>query len=233
MANSPGRFGAYFKTKVVIYNPTAFSYRIYATLYGPKGKIETKTLNVEANQYWTWDNFLEQVFGYRGAGAVEFDSWFDPPGGSSDFEFSVYAEVYTESPNGRYSTIVVDGEGAEDINLGTSATIDDGTLIVNPGLTANADQRINVGVFNDSSSEKTFFAAVGDGEGTVVEIITLNVPGYGWAQKAVTSTIENGVIGWGCAQSYCSAYPWVVTVNNQSNDGQLAPPIVYTPPDDN
>ena len=92
---------------------------------------------------------------------------------------------------------------------------------------------MNVGVFNDSSSEKTFFDAGGDGEGTGVDIIRLNVPGFGWAQKAVTSTIENGAIGWGCAQSVCSAYPWVVTVNNQSNDGQFAPPIVYTPPDDN
>ena len=231
MANSPGRYGAYFKTRVVIYNPTEFSYRIQATLYGPKGEVESKYLQVEPNEYWNWENFLDQVFGYRGAGAVRFDSWLDPPGGSSDFEFSVYAAVYTDSTNGRYSTLVVDGEGAEDINIGTSATVDDGRRIVSPGLTSNADQRINIGLFNPSRSEITVFASVGDETGEVAEIIPLQVPGRSWAQKPVTAKFENGVIGWGCAQSYCNAYPWVVTVDNQSNDGVLTQPIVYSPPD--
>ncbi len=99
----------------------------------------------------------------------------------------------------------------------------------NPGVTSNADQRINVGVFNDSSDYKTFYAIVGDGNGNTVETITLRVPAKAWAQKPVTSRMENGIIGWGCAESSCSAYPWVVTVNNQSNDGSLAQPIVYRP----
>ena len=229
MANSPGRFGAFFKTRVVIYNPTTYSYSIYATLYGPKGKIETKIINANPNSHTTWDNFLEEVFGYRGTGAVMFDSWWEPPGGSLSYEFSVYTEVYTESPNGRYSTVVVDGTGATRISLGTSATVDRDTIIADPGVTSNADQRINVGVFNDSSDYKTFYAIVGDGNGNTVETITLRVPAKAWAQKPVTSRMENGIIGWGCAESSCSAYPWVVTVNNQSNDGSLAQPIVYRP----
>ena len=232
MANSPGRFGAYFKTKVVIYNPTEFEYTIYATLYGPKGEVETRTIEMSPNRYWTWHNFLEQAFDYRGAGAVKFDSWFDPPGGSSDFDFSVYAEVYTESPNGRYSTVVTDGEGAEDINLGTSAIVDDGRFVVNAGVTSNANQRINVGVFNDEYSAKTYLVVVGDGQGNIAQTITLEVPGFGWAQKPVSARFENGVINWGCVQSYCDAYPWVVTVDNKSNDGSLAQPIVYDPPDE-
>lgn len=230
MANSPGRFGAYFKTKVVIYNPTEFEYSIYATLYGPKGEIETRSIEMTPNWYSTWDNFLEEVFDYRGAGAVEFDSWFDPPGGSSDFDFSVYAEVYTESPNGRYSTVVVDGEGAEDIDLGSSRARDGG-LTVNPGMTSDDSQRINVGVFNDSFFAKTFTVVIGDHEGNLVETIFIEVPAHGWAQKPVTARFRNGSIVWGCADTHCSAYPWAVSVNNKSNDGQLAQPIIYDPPD--
>ena len=231
MANSPGRFGAFFKTKVVIYNPTDFDYSIYITLYGPNGEVETKSLRVDPNTYYTYSNFLEQFFNYSGAGAVKFDSWFDPPGGSSDFDFSVYAEVYTESPNGRYSTVVVDGEGAEDINLGTSSIVDDGRIVANAGLTSNADQRINVGLFNDDYSANTYLVVVGDGAGNIVETVTMEVPGHSWAQKPITARFEDGVIAWGCVQAYCNAYPWVVTVNNKSNDGQLAQPIVYDPPD--
>jgi hypothetical protein len=104
-------------------------------------------------------------------------------------------------------------------------------VIVNPGVTSNADQRINVGLFNPGRSEITVFVAVGDGTGEVAEIIQLEVSGRSWAQKAVSSRFENGVIGWGCAQSSCNVYPWVVTVNNQSNDGVLTQPIVYDPPD--
>ena len=219
------------QTKVVIYNPTDFDYSIYITLYGPNGEVETKSLRVDPNTYYTYSNFLEQFFNYSGAGAVKFDSWFDPPGGSSDFDFSVYAEVYTESPNGRYSTVVVDGEGAEDINLGTSSIVDDGRIVANAGLTSNADQRINVGLFNDDYSANTYLVVVGDGAGNIVETVTMEVPGHSWAQKPITARFEDGVIAWGCVQAYCNAYPWVVTVNNKSNDGQLAQPIVYDPPD--
>ncbi|MDE2667503.1 MAG: hypothetical protein OXI69_15290 [Acidobacteriota bacterium] len=230
MANSPGRFGAYFKTRVVIYNPTDFQYTIYATLYGKNGEIDTRSIEMDSDFFWVWDNFLEQVFGYRGTGAVEFDAWFDPPGGSSDFDFTVQAEVYTDSPNGRYSTLVVNGEGAEDFRLGTSTVLEDGQIAINPGLSSTSDQRVNVGIFNDDRSRKTFVAFVVN-QGEIVQTIEFDVPGKGWSQKAVTAKFETGAIGWGCLQEYCSGYPWVVTVNNKSNDGVLIQPMTYDPPE--
>ena len=228
MANSPGRFGAYFKTKVVILNPTDFSYSIHATLYNSKGLVSTIVIEMGSKEYKTWYNFLDEVFGYRGAGAVEFDSWFDPPGGSSDFGFSVYAEVYTDSPNGRFSTVVVDGEGAEDIRIGYGRALEGGVFI-NAGITSNSEQRVNVGLFNDSFSEKNFFARVFDAEGNLLETIDFEVPVNGWTQRGVSARFENGYITWRCLEETCSAYPWVVTVNNRSNDGQLAQPVVYVP----
>ncbi len=120
---------------MVISNLSDLSYPIYVTLYGLKGKVKTKTLKMRPNSYAGWDNFLEGFFEYRGTGAVRFDAWFDPPGGSSDNEFAITAEVYTDSPNGRYSTLVDDGEGAEDISLGYTRVVDEGRIIANRGLT--------------------------------------------------------------------------------------------------
>lgn len=225
MANSPGRFGAYFKTRVVIYNPTELSYSIYATLYGPNGEVDTQILRMSPKIYSVWDNFLEQVFGYNGAGAVIFDSWFDPPGGSSDFDFIVRAEVYTDSPNGRYSTLVTDGQGSDSVNLKPSA-VHPADVIA--GVTSNADQRINVGVFNRSSRDTTIRVAVGDGNGNTVEEISLVAPGSSWVQKPVSARVEDGFVQFSCTD--CSlVYPWVVTVDNRSNDGVLIQPTTYVP----
>lgn len=226
MANSPGRFGAYFKTKVVIFNPTDFDFPIYATLYGPNGQIARIIIEIPFLTYITWDNFLEEEFGYRGAGAVEFDSWFEPPGGSDDYEFSVYAEVYTDSANGRYSTVVVDGDGADSIDVSGETR-----WTYNAGISSNQYQRVNVGLFNDSYSQKTFSVAVYDDQGDLAQEIIFDVPGKAWAQRAITARFESGFILWGCGQTTCQVYPWVVTVDNQSNDGQLTPPMVYDPPE--
>ena len=230
MANSPGRFGAHFKTRVVIYNPTLFSYLISAKLYGPNGAVAVRSIAIEREQYLVWDNFLEDVFNYRGAGAVEFDSWFDPPGGSDDHEYSITAEVYTDSPNGRYSTVVIDGDGSDAVFFCRRAI--PGLVVVNPGITVNEMQRVNVGLFNEWPDTSTILAHVGDAGGNIVQTIEFNVPAYSWAQKSISARVENGFVSWTCETSACAAYLWAVTVDNQSNDGRFLPPIHYTPPDD-
>ena len=230
MANSPGRFGAHFKTRVVIYNPTLFSYLISAKLYGPNGAVAVRSIAIEREQYLVWDNFLEDVFNYRGAGAVEFDSWFDPPGGSDDHEYSITAEVYTDSPNGRYSTVVIDGDGSDAVFFGSRAI--PGLVVVNPGITVNEMQRVNVGLFNEWPGTSTILAHVGDADGNIVQTIEFNVPAYSWAQKSINARVENGFVSWTCETSTCAAYLWAVTVDNQSNDGRFLPPIHYTPHDD-
>ena len=105
MANNPGQGGAFFKTKLSILNVTDFNYSVVITFFSKTGKSPQQSFQLKAREMRTWDNFLE-AFGYQGAGAVEFDSWFDPPGGSDDFEFILSSETYTDSPNGRYRTLV-------------------------------------------------------------------------------------------------------------------------------
>ena len=53
--------------------------------------------------YYVWDNFLEDVFDYRGGGGI----WLRAP--EEEDRFYLTAEVYTDSPNGRFSTTVVNG----------------------------------------------------------------------------------------------------------------------------
>ena len=67
---------------------------------------------MEAGQYRWWDNFLEEVFNYRGAGAVVLvrDEDGDSDGDDAfETSFALAADVYTDSDNGRYSTTVING----------------------------------------------------------------------------------------------------------------------------
>ena len=99
-ANNPGRFGAHYKTRVVIFNPTEGAVSITATLFDHNGPIGQNEIPVEANRFQV--NFLGEVFDHSGAGAVSLMA------GPDDL-FYMTAEVYTDSPNGRFSTTVVNG----------------------------------------------------------------------------------------------------------------------------
>ncbi len=228
MANLGGRFGAYFKTRVVIYNPTEFSYPIDVTLYGPDGEVGSKSIHMESGKYRVYDNFLDEVFNYRGAGAVEFDSWFDPEDGSSDYKYSVTAEVYVDSPNGRYTTVVMNGEGEELLGY----FIDEDDRAFNPGITVNSGQRANIGIFNDGFGSALVHARVSDGLGNHVQTVEFDVPRNTWDQKAITTQIENGFVEWVCPNDCNSVYLWAVTVDNKSNDGSFFPAIGYSLPDE-
>lgn len=219
MANVQGQFGAFFKTRVIVFNPTTFSYTLAARLYNQNGVVDTRTITLPANNSRLWDDFLGEVFNYYGAGGVEFDSWFIPPGGSSDFDFFVTAEVYTESPNGRYKTMVVNGMRPDSFTGSWRTT--------SVGISANANERTNLGVLNDSSSTASVQAAVYNSSGQLLEIVSFSVPGHGWAQKPVTASVTNGTINWTTNKII---YAWAVTVDNRSNDGSLTYPIFYIYP---
>lgn len=126
MANTGGRSGAFFKTRVVIHNHTPSSYFVHAMLFGAEGFVDSTTIPLEPNTSRIWDNFLGDVFDYSSNGAVVFYSFglddanqgcsisSDEPTaeegacGSPRF-FSVTAEIYTDSPGGRIKTMVVNG----------------------------------------------------------------------------------------------------------------------------
>lgn len=50
-ANTSGRHGAYFKTRVVLHKLTDRSYSIVAVLTGPSGIVGQRTLGLSAWQY--------------------------------------------------------------------------------------------------------------------------------------------------------------------------------------
>ena len=176
------------------------------------------------SSYQVFENFLEEVFQYRGAGAVILDG--NPPNpGYVDGAFTVTAEVYTDSPNGRYTTQVQVREKVRDsLNLGTQATYGSGERAFNAGVTSNNRQRVNVGVFNRESKPEIYDAYIYSQDGTLIETIAFFTGALGWAQKPVKAQFENGYIEWEGRCSSCRAYPWVVTVDNQSNDGLLQIP---------
>ena len=207
MANSPGRGGAYYQTKVILTNFNS-DLNLTIRLYGPGGLVARRNRSIEANYYWTWNNFLEEIFDYRGAGAVEF---------SGNAPFAVSAEVYTTSSEGTYTTVVHNGPAPLTPYLSRAASV--GVVAVD-GAT-----RTNAGVFNNSNRSQTVTAEVyypdSDSE-EPDQTITFSLPPKGWAQKPVSARGTRGYISWRIPRD---AYLWVVSVDNRSNDGTLAVPV--------
>ena len=205
MANSPGRFGAYYRTKVILVNSADSDLELVARLYGPNGLVERRTRSIEANHFLVWNNFLDDFFDYRGAGAVEF---------SGNAPFTVSAEVYTTSPQGTFTTVVHNGP--------TPLTPRSSWATNVGGITVNSSTRTNAGVFNYSNRRQTVTASVYySGAEEPDETIMFSLPPKGWAQKSVSARGVRGHIVWRIPRE---AYLWVVSVDNGSNDGTLAYP---------
>ncbi len=205
MANSPGRFGAYYRTKVILVNSADSDLELVARVYGPNGLVERRTRSIEANHFLVWNNFLDDFFDYRGAGAVEF---------SGNAPFTVSAEVYTTSPQGTFTTVVHNGP--------TPLTPRSSWATNVGGITVNSSTRTNAGVFNYSNRRQTVTASVYySGAEEPDETIMFSLPPKGWAQKSVSARGVRGHIVWRIPRE---AYLWVVSVDNGSNDGTLAYP---------
>ena len=89
-------------------------------------------------------------------------------------------------------------------------------------VTVDGSTRTNAGVFNNSNQSQTvtarvYYTASDDPDQT----ITFSLPPKGWAQKSVSARGEGGYILWRIPRE---AYLWVVSVDNQSNDGTLSVP---------
>ena len=219
-ANSPGRHGAYFKTRVVIHNLSDRSYPIRVSLCTGSGLTKNVTISMRPNQYQWWDNFLETVFSYRGAGALILASDLEGDPVTSPYKFSVTAEVYTDSPGGgRYSTPVVSG---------IVPLVDLGTEAFSSGISVNDKQRVNIGIFNAAPNDaSTVTAEVHDSSGSLVETVRFQAKRLTWQQKSITRSVTNGYIEWSISGGL--PYLWVVTVNNQTNDGTLTWPARLKP----
>ena len=190
-ANNPGRQGAYYKTRVVLHNLTNHDFSLQAVLYTSRGIHTRKSIPMTAGTYRVWENFLQEVFNFRGGGAValiaEAALTTDDPDDITD-QFSVTAEVYTDSENGRFTTTVVNG--LIPLILGQ-------TIAVSAGVTVDQNQRTNLGVFNlDEEEPAAVRAEVHDQAGNVVQTIDFEAGPGQWKQSSIRVPVDNGVVWW-------------------------------------
>ena len=230
--NTPGRFGAYYKTKVLLANMAETDLVLQAILSGPRGIVKDKLIQLRANEYRVWDNFLAEEFDYRGAGGVAFisdqDLGINIQTGTLDFErilssqlkFVVTAEVYTDSPQGRYSTTVVNGIAPFIyFHLGPSLTVP--TRAYNFGIDSNENQRVNIGCLNPTLTRRTVRAVATDPLTGRTQTIRFEMLPFSWQQKSVSIPMNKGYVQWEWDQADAFLYLWAVTVDNDSNDGTL------------
>lgn len=217
-ANNPGQFGAVFKTKVSIVNVTNRTYTIYATLYRNGGGTIVRQITMASRQARNYDNFLQDVFSYSGAAGVELDAVLAPPGGTELNQFVVFAEVYTDSPNGIYKTVVNISDPSDGLSLTAPS--------ITPGISANGDTRTNIGCLNTSTTQAIVNVDVYSSTGGLLTTYFLTVPASGWAQGGVIQTVSGGYLVWRL-QFGVSPNCFAVVVDNQSNDGSFVQPSKY------
>jgi hypothetical protein len=218
MANTAGLQGSFFRTRVAILNPTQLSYSIDATLFSNAGQVAKATINMAPGQVRNYENFLQQIFNFSGAGAVEFDSLSGAQGGSTGRDFIVTSEVYTDGPGGSYKTVVSSGPSLED----TLPDFDNFSL----GINVNANSRANVGAFNSSAGANEINADVYDSSGTLLNTVTLTLAAKTWNQVVVPVNVTGGFIKW---RLQSAAFCYAVVVDNKSNDGTFIPASDYVP----
>ena len=163
MANTPGAFGGVFKTKVVLFNPTVLSYPIQVSLYSTGGLVNKKTINMSAGQIRNYENFLEEVFAFGGAGTVNFDS-LSVAGGSPNRVFFVSAEVYIDGDKGRLETVVTTGIPLDPISPAINA--------FSTGITVDSSTRTNLGCFNASFITNVIMGEVYDSSSRLLTTIS-------------------------------------------------------------
>lgn len=214
VANVTGLTGSVFRTRISLFNPTAFSYPIQVSFHDPSGNMTNMSIAMAANQMRVYDNFLGDVFGTSGAGSVRFESR-QIAGGSANFQFVVNAEVWTVVSGGRYGTSVSTLIGGASTSESYSA-----------GIRVDSDFRSNVGCFNDSAISNTVVADVFDGFNNLVTTVTLAVPPNAWAQTAIPAGLSAGYVRFRPSQP---AYCFAVVVNNTTNDGHFILASEFTP----
>jgi hypothetical protein len=207
-ANVAGANGAYFKTKVTLFNPTTLSYNVSASLYNNLGPVQTISLLILPAQSQTWDDFLGTIFNYVGAGTLILDS---SAAGNSDFVFLVTAEVFTDSSSGRYKTMVANGTTIDPISSSNPA--------YNIGISVDTNNRTNIGCFNTQTISVSIVVDLLDSGGTTLQTMNLILNPRSWYQMPLTTEVSNGIIRW---RPNGTIYAYAVVVDNTSNDGSYS-----------
>jgi len=206
VANTGGLNGAQFQSYVAIFNPTASSFPITASLFDANGTKTDKTITLAAGELRTYTNFLSDVFGATGGGAVTLRA----PDPSN--RFIVSSEVRT----GRYSTTVPALEFAGSSSPSFAA-----------GINVDSNSRTNVGCFNQSSSANTVKANIFASSGQpAIGTVTLNLAPNAWGQAAVGSVVSGGYVQFVPSDN---AVCYAVVVDNSTNDGRFISAAEYRP----
>lgn len=225
-ANAQGQFGAYFKTKLTLYNPNADAITVRAFLSTPTGPSATISIPLSANSFTRWDNFLDEKFAYTGGAGINLAE------STLTKSFVAVAEVFTESDAGRYTTPVT-GLLPDDAVVALGNPVSSPISVV-AGLRVDATNRANFGCSSASADPirvRADFYAFRSFVRTATTSATLDLVPRGWAQAAVpvegediiaTFWIVSGTPGAGV---YC----YGVNVNNASNDGTSVPARTWAP----
>ncbi len=219
-ANTQGAYGAYFKTKLVLTNPTLSELTIDIYLATPAGSLRAWNTKIAAATTLQWDNFLEGLGGYYGgAGFLLIER-------TQSKAFYASAEVYAENANGKFTTPLVGMSTADSVV--NTAKGDTGWSMVQ-GLQVNSSNRANFGCANFSNYtarvQADLYNETSSGVGNPTKRVTVDLPAWGWAQQSVPfsgeqinilfSVVSGGTTDW----TFC----YGVNVNNQSKDGTLRP----------
>jgi hypothetical protein len=214
MVNAPGNFGAVWKTRVVLMNPTDHAITVHASFYEAGGTAHTMEIPLAAGELKSWDDFLTEMFSASGAGGVEFESGEEVGGGSDDL-FILSTEIYTAQAGGRYGSTLPssDFDGSDAPSYAAGISVDGNT-------------RTNVGCMNQSGTNNIVEVRTYDMAGMLLASGQMTIPAHGWKQIAITATVTNGYVEldpMGPASCYASI------VNNATNDGNFVPAIEYLP----
>jgi hypothetical protein len=212
-ANVAGLNGSFYKTSMNLLNLNAQEITISAALMTPSGASATKAIVLPANSYKTYDNFLQEVFGYTGGAGI---SLFD----ASSKPFVAVAEVYTSGAAGRYSIPLSGLNGTDAVAVSASRATS-----VAAGLRVTAATRANVGCSNLDPVPATVrvdFSAITAGV-PATTTFDLYLGASQWQQQAVPVPGDDifaffsVTSGGGPLGVYC----YGVNVDNVSNDGTL------------
>src|SRR5262249_47436152 len=146
--------------------------------FGPEGMV---TLDLPANGSLSSENVLDELFGFQGAGAVGV---YAASQSASD-RFLVNGEVYTDSPNGQYKTVV---------NTDLSDVVDVGKPAYSPGIYVDSWRRTNAGCFNLGSRDVNVTVNVLASDGAIVGSQPLFLGANSWNQISIPNSVSAGTL---------------------------------------
>lgn len=207
-ANAPGLFNAHFKTRVTLLSlgsSRQSSVRL-EVLPSALARGPVRVITLAPAAVVTFEDFLGEL-GYTGGAAILVTHAEDQP-------LFVTAEVYADSPGGRYTTVVpVITDPANDRRRLTS------------GVTNSGVSRANLGCASLSDRDEFARAEVHGPDGAELATLQLTVPRRGWVQRTIPFSVSDGYVIWGTFANLAGppegVFCFAIVVNNASNDGSL------------